>query len=129
MGKFVRNIEVEQEFDGDRVLFACKSMDKKSMLTFYAFPRERVFEADGVTPKMAEGSSKQEETLSNEALKFLVDAFAEHVTTMCGVKDAAGVELDKETVFASAYFFALTTAAATEWSSRSLQGNSSPSAK
>ncbi len=123
MGKFVRNIEVEQEFDGDSVRFVCKPMDRPTALALFGFKKEKAFEDDGITPIMEPDSSKQAETLSNEAVQFLANAFEKHVESVTGARDANGNALSKEDVFGSAYFFAMTSAAAAEWSARSFSGN------
>ena len=97
MSKFVRNIIVELDFEGDKAVFTLSPMTYATALRF----RES---ARNVT----------EETKA-EAEKILLSELAASTQFVRGITDAAGVEVEKEVLFNAAYFAPLVADLALEW--------------
>lgn len=102
MSKFIRNIEVTKEFEGDTVKVVLQPMTTTDALDI--------------------------EEKDTKALITLVQKYILHFS---GLRDAAGVDLTKEDVFASAYFMGLLADLAEEWADRSIPDSlkSRPSVK
>lgn len=125
MGKFVKKMKIEVEYDGDTLCFECEPMKKAVAVAMQAYDRVPVLR-DGA-PVLKDGA--QVFTIADAGLEYMMDQFAEHVTAIAGARDADGNAVDRDTILGTAYFIAAVSDASGEWIARSLSGNSQPSAR
>lgn len=105
MSKFLRNITVTSEFDGDTV-----------KASFRPISTPAAFEL-----KRGEGGTGTEDAM----LRIAKD----HITQISGLKAADGSEVSMDELFHSAYFLPLVLELASQWISQSMpSGNSQRSA-
>lgn len=104
MSKFVKEIRLEKEFDGDQVVAIARPLSISDMMSMKP-PKQLV---DG----------KREN--SPEEILEMVALFKKYVASIEGIKDANGVAITAEIVLDNAYFLQLIADLATDWISRSV---------
>lgn len=114
MSKFVKNVKFEIEFEGDRVEFVARPVDKASAATLYA-----VIALAKRPDAAAEGLDKGAQD-PVAALDALAKAFSDHLLSVAGLRDADGNAVSKETMFDTLYFMELVNDAAAKWAKGSL---------
>jgi hypothetical protein len=110
MGKFVRNIQVVREFDGDKWKFTLLPLNHADSVTMFE-----------LTKKGAESMDKE------KVFSVTMGMLPRYLIETSGGTDAAGQPLTKDDVLSSAYFIPLLAEVLQEWMERSMPGNSQPS--
>lgn len=103
MSKFVSNLNIVCEFEGDSVTFASRPMSR-----VVAVQLRPEVNGDG-TARMSAASQS-----------LILDAFGTHTDSVSGLRDAGGNAVSKEVVFEQAYFLPLIMEAAGKWAERSV---------
>lgn len=122
MSKFVKNIRFEVEFEGDRVEFSARPVDKASAATLYAVfaaGRRLAPQTPGDGREAPEPTAEDREA-GEDAVKALAEAFERHLESVGGLRDSDGNAVQRETLFGTLYFMGLVNDAAAEWAKRSL---------
>lgn len=101
MSKFVRNISITKQFDGDTATFTLRPMSYVTALKFNDM-RELSQEVQG---------------------KYGLEALREHLVAVTGVTDAAGAPLGVEDILGAAYFIPLVSEVTAAWVQESMPGN------
>lgn len=108
MSKFVRNIVIKQEFEGDTVTVTLLPLKYGAALRLRSAADEKV---DGL-----------------KFVDLLREILPEHVVSLEGLYDAGGGEVGAATVFEHAYFAVLLTNIGAAWLTESSPKNSPQSA-
>jgi hypothetical protein len=117
VGKFVKSITIQREFQEDSVTITARPMDRATALRMRGLRTvEKAIAAGGA--EVSEDGADAE-----SAAMFLLDAFSQHITDISGPRDSDGNAIDKTTILSTAYFMPLLTDAAPEWLKRSSPGN------
>lgn len=101
MSKFVRNISIAKQFDGDTVTFTLRPMSYVTALKF----------------------NDMRELSQEEQGRFSLEAMREHLVSVTGATDAAGAPLEADDVFGAAYFLPLISEMTAAWVQESMPGN------